>query len=79
MNGNAVVLVCTASLDVGEVTFLLLKVETSGVGQEDVGEDKAQDAEPGDDVEAGLSIDVVVDDGRGEGTKLAAGSGEAVC
>lgn len=78
VDGDAVVLVLAAGADVGPAALLLLEVEAGGVGQEEEGEQHAGQTEPRDDVEAGLHVDVVVQDGGHQGTELAGGGGEAV-
>ena len=65
----------------GEVcpsAFLLLEIETSGVWEEEEGDDHSGKTEPWDEVEFLLGADVVVKDGGEEGTHLSNGSGESV-
>lgn len=45
MDGNAVIFVGSAGLDVGEVSLLLLQVETSHVWQKDVGQCEPNESE----------------------------------
>lgn len=78
VDGDAVVLVGLALADVVPAALLLLEVEAGGVGEEEPGEEHAGEAEPGDDVELGLNVDVVVEDRGEEGTRLADAGGEAV-
>jgi len=78
VDGNTVVVVLTTGTDVSPAAFLLLEVETGGVGHEDEGEEHAEETEPWDEVELGLRVDVVVDDGSKESTHLTPGGGETV-
>ncbi len=75
---DAVVLVLAAGADELPATFLLLEIEAGGIGQEEESDEHAGEAEPGDDVEFGLGVDVVVEDGGEEGAEFAAGGAEAV-
>lgn len=60
VNSRAVVLVLTAVTDVLPATLLFLEIQTSGVGEEDVGQDHACKTKPGNHIELGLRVDVVV-------------------
>ena len=74
VDGHAVVVVLAARADVVPAALLLLEVQARGVGEEDHGQEHADQTEPGDDVEAGLRIgDVGEHDGRGQGAELATG------
>lgn len=78
VDGDTMVLALLALDDVVPAALLLLEVEAGGVGEEEPGEEHTSETEPGDDVELGLVIDVVVKDRGEEGTRLADAGGEAV-
>ncbi len=78
MDGNAVVFLGAPVPEVGPAALLLLEIEPGGVGEEEEGEQHAGETEPGDDVELGLVVDVVVQDGGQEGAGLANAGGETV-
>lgn len=78
VDGDAVVVFGLAGADVAPPALLLLEVKTGGVGEEQPGEDHTGETEPGNDVELGLGIDVVVENGGEKRTSLAAAGAEAV-
>lgn len=78
VDGDTVILALLALDDVVPAALLLLEVEAGGVGEEEPGEEHTGETEPGDDVELGLVIDVVVEDRGKQGTRLANAGGEAV-
>ena len=78
VDGDAVVFLLPAGADVRPATFLLLEIQTGGIRKEDEGDDQTGETEPGHDQEASLGADVVVQNGRGEGTEFTTGGGEAV-
>lgn len=78
VHGDTVVLGLASAADVLPAALLLLQVEAGGVWEEEEGEEHAGQAEPRHDVELRLCVDVVVEDGGEEGTKLADGGGDTV-
>lgn len=78
MDGDAVVVVGLAGADVAPTAFLLLEIKTGGVGKEQPGENHAGETEPGNDVELGLGVDIVVEDRGEKRTRLADAGTEAV-
>ncbi len=78
VHGDAVVFVFAAGADELPATLLLFEVEAGGVGEEEEGDEHADEAEPGDDVEFRLGVDVVVEDGGEEGAEFTPGGAEAV-
>ena len=64
--------------DVLPAAFLLLEIETGGVGEEEKGEDHSTETEPRNDVELLLGGDVVVHDSRKQSATLSARCGESV-
>lgn len=78
VDGDAVVFVFLAGADESPAAFLFLEVEACGVGEEDEGEEGAGETEPGDKVELGLGVDVVVEDGGEEGSGFTGCSAETV-
>ncbi len=78
VDGNTVVVVLATGTDVSPAAFLLLEVETGGVGHEDEGEEHTEETEPWDEVELGLGGDVVVDNGSKESTQFTPGGRETV-
>ena len=78
VDGDAVVVLGLAGADVAPPPLLLLKVKTGGVGEEQPGEDHAGETEPRHNVELGLGVDVVVENGGEKSTGLAHAGAEAV-
>lgn len=78
VDGNTMVLVGLAVTDVAPSSLLLLEVETSGVGEEKPGQEHASKAEPWDDVESGLDVDVVVQNRSKQSTGLSKTGRETV-
>ena len=78
VHGDAVVLGFPALAEVRPTAFLLLEIETGGVGEEEPGDEHACETEPGHEVELFLRVDVVVDHCCEEGAELAPGGGETV-
>lgn len=78
VHSDSVVLVLSTLKDVSPAPLLLLQVQTRGVGQPEECEQHTSQTEPGNDVEAHLCIDVVVQNGRKESTGLSDTSGESV-
>ncbi|KAI6754327.1 hypothetical protein HG530_012841 [Fusarium avenaceum] len=75
---NTMVLALLAITDITPTALLLLKIETGGIRKEDPSEKHAKEAKPGNDIELGLVIDVVVEDGGEQSAGLANASGETV-
>lgn len=71
VDGDAVVFVFLACADVRPAALLLLEVEAGGIWEEQPGEECAGKTEPGDDVEFGLRVNVVVQNGGEKCTGLA--------
>lgn len=63
VDGDTMVVLLAAGANELPATLLLLEVQVGGIGEEEDGEDDAGEAEPGDDVECLLGVDVVVQDG----------------
>lgn len=78
VHGRTVVLFLAAGAEVFPAALLLLQVQTSGIGKEEQGDESTGQTEPRDNVELGLGIDVVVQDGGEKGTSLTPGSGHTV-
>lgn len=78
VHGDAVVLVFATGADKLPAALLLFEVEAGGVGQEEEGDEHAGQAEPGDDVEFRLRVNVIVENGGEERAEFAPGGAEAV-
>lgn len=78
VNGNAVVLVLTVLTDELPAALLFLEVKASGVGKPDECEDHTSKTEPGEEVEALLGGNIVVQDTGKESTELTAGGRKTV-
>ncbi len=62
VDSNTVVVVAAAGADVAPAALLLLEVEPWSIGQEEESEQHTGEAEPGDEVELSLVVDIVVED-----------------
>ena len=78
VNGHTVVIAFAAGADKLPSAFLLLEIETGGIGEEEEGEEHAGKTEPWDDVEFLQGSDVVVHNSGSQGTKFAARGREAM-
>lgn len=78
MHGRTVVLMLATLAETLPAALLLLQVQTGGIGKEQRGDQSTTETKPGHDVELGLGIDVVVQDGGQKGTGLTPGSGHTV-
>lgn len=78
VDSYTVVLVGTAAGKITPATLLLFEIKTGGVREEDPGKQHAGKAKPGNDVELGLSVDVVVENRSEQGTSLADAGRETV-
>jgi len=79
VDSDSVIFVTAAGAEVCPAAFLLLEIETGGVWEEEVGEEHAGQTEPWHEVELGLRIDVVVENGSEERASLSDCGGETVC
>ena len=75
---NAMILVFTASANDGPASFLLLEIETSRVWQENDTQENTGQAEPRDNIELGLGVNVVVENSSGQCTQFPTGGRETV-
>lgn len=73
VDGNAVIVLLAAGSDVRPATLLLLEIEARGVWKEEDGQEHTRQTKPRHNVEFGLCVDVVEQDGRSKGAKLATG------
>jgi hypothetical protein len=78
VNGDAMIFVLTTSHNKGPAAFLLLKIKTRCVREENDGKDETRKAKPGNEVELLLIAYVIVNDGGEEGATLANSGGETV-
>ena len=78
VNGNTVILVRASSSDECPAAFLLFQVQTSGIWEEEIGDDGADETEPWDDVETRLDADVVVQNGSQQRSKLSTRCGKSM-
>lgn len=78
VDSNTMVLLRLALTDISPATLLFLEIKTGGVGKEDPGQEHTSKTEPRNNVELGLGIDVVVEDGGEESTSLAQAGRETV-
>jgi len=78
VNGNSMVIMFATLNNICPSSFLLLKIETSGIGEEDSGDNHTSKTEPWYDVKLLLDGNVIVKDGGGKSTKLSAGGRETV-
>lgn len=78
VNGGPVIIIRTATANAVPPTFLLLQVKTSGIRKEEEGKDHATESKPRDNVELGLRVDVVVENGGQQSTAFTGGGRETV-
>lgn len=78
VNSNSVIFLGFTIADISPTTFLLLEVEASSVGEEEPRKQHTRKAEPWHNVEPGLVVDIVVEDGGEQSTSLAHARGETV-
>lgn len=78
VDSDTTVLGSSTGTDIGPVSLLLLHIQTGSVGQPNEGSNETGETEPVDDPKLGVSVNVIVDDGRQEGTEFTHGSRETV-
>lgn len=78
VHGRTVVVLLATLAEVLPSALLLLQVKASGVGKEEGGDHSTSQAKPRHNIELGLGIDVVVQDGGQKRTSLTPGSGHTV-
>lgn len=78
VNGDTVVLARPAFAHESPVPVLFAEVETGRVGDEELSGDPPGETEPAHDPESSVGVDVVVQDGRDEGTEFTRCGGETV-
>lgn len=78
VNSDSVVVVLTSVTDVPPAALLLLKIETSGIGEEEEGGEHTSKTEPRPDLEAQFNGSVVGNDGSDQSTELTRSSRETV-
>lgn len=78
VDSNTMVLLRLALTDVSPAALLFLEIQTSGVGKEHPGQEHTSKTEPRNDVELGLSINVVVENGGEKSASLAQAGRETV-
>lgn len=78
VDGWAVVFALAATAEEVPAALLLLEIQAGGIWEEEPSENHARQAEPGDDVEFGLGVDVIVEDGSEESTEFTDCGGKAV-
>ena len=78
VDGNAVVVVLPAGTNALPAALLLLEVKAGCIRKEDPGQQGTDETEPGNEVELGLGVDVVVQDRSEQSSSLTGSSREAV-
>ena len=78
VNGDTVVVVLASFSNENPISFLFTEIQSGSIGDEDAGQEEAGQTEPSNDVKLGLIGDVIVNNGRSEGTEFTAGCREAV-
>lgn len=78
VDGDAVVVLFPPGSDEDPSALLLLQIKAGGIGHEHHVEDQTCKAKPGDDIEFGLGVDVVVEDRCRQGSELAHGGRKSV-
>ncbi|KAJ6260796.1 hypothetical protein Dda_5026 [Drechslerella dactyloides] len=78
MDGDTAVLISTTLADVPPSPLLLCKIQASGIRQPDISHDGTGKTEPWDDVKLGLGVDIAVENGSRNRTKLTNGSAESM-
>ena len=78
VDGNTVIFSRSALSDKGPVSVLFSKIESSGIGDKDLGDDPSGETEPADYPESGPGVDVVVQNRGNKGSEFTSRGRETV-
>ena len=78
VDGDTVVLFRSTFSDISPVSILLLQIQTGSVGNEDDSSDPSGETKPTDDPELGVVVDIVIENGWGQGTEFTGSGGKTV-
>ena len=78
VDGNTVIFSRSALSDKGPVSVLFSKIESSGIGDKDLGDDPSGETKPADYPESGPGVDVVVKNSGDKGSEFTSGGRETV-